>query len=105
MRILAAVLFLAPLTFTTAIDPGVGLLYAGEKNKAPLTDDSIRDQVMMRLAGDQDVKGGGIDVIVKDGAVTLKGQVDTDRARSKASKLAKKVKGVKNVDNELTLKE
>jgi hyperosmotically inducible protein len=66
------------------------------------TDDRIYDQVRMRLTTDPDVKGGiGLDVSVKDGVVTLKGRVDTDRARNRATKLAHKVKGVKDVDNEL----
>lgn len=57
----------------------------------------------MKLATDADVKGGDLDVQVKDGAVVLKGKVDTDRAKRKAETLAKKVKGVKSVDNELTV--
>jgi osmotically-inducible protein OsmY len=55
----------------------------------------------MRLATDPDVKGGALDVTVHDGTVTIKGRVDSDKGRSKATKLAKKVKGVKQVDNEL----
>jgi osmotically-inducible protein OsmY len=65
------------------------------------SDDRISDQVRMKLATDADVKGGALDVTVKDGVVTIKGRVDTDKSKSKASKLAKKVKGVKDVDNEL----
>ena len=67
------------------------------------TDDRIFDQVRMRLATDADVKGGNFDVNVKDGVVTLKGRVDTEKGKSRASKLAKKVKGVKQVDNELVV--
>jgi osmotically-inducible protein OsmY len=68
------------------------------------TDDRIYDQVRMKLTADPDVKGGiGLDVSVKDGAVTLKGRVDTEKAKNRASKLAKKVKGVTGVDNELTV--
>ncbi len=73
---------------------------AGQK---PGSDDRIFDQVRMRLATDADVKGGALDVTVKDGVVTIKGRVDTDKGKSKATKLAKKVKGVKEVDNELTV--
>jgi osmotically-inducible protein OsmY len=40
---------------------------------------------------------------VKDGVVTIKGRVDTDKGKTKATKLAKKVKGVKEVDNELVV--
>ena len=64
-------------------------------------DDRISDQVRMRLAGDVDVKGGALEVTVTDGAVVIKGRVDTEKGKNKATKLAKKVKGVKSVDNEL----
>jgi osmotically-inducible protein OsmY len=69
--------------------------------KTASTDDRISDQVRMKLATDPDVKGGALDVTVADGVVTIKGRVDTDKGKSKATKLAKKVKGVKSVDNEL----
>jgi osmotically-inducible protein OsmY len=69
--------------------------------KAGSSDDRISDQVRMKLATDPDVKGGALDVTVADGVVTIKGRVDTDKGKSKATKLAKKVKGVKSVDNEL----
>ena len=49
------------------------------------------------------MKGGALDVTVKDGAVVIKGRVDTEKGKSKATKLAKKVKGVKSVDNELSV--
>ena len=67
------------------------------------SDDRILDQVRMRLATDPDVKGGALDVSVHEGVVTIKGRVDTDKNKSKATKLAKKVKGVKDVDNELVV--
>ncbi len=69
--------------------------------KGPVSDDRIVDQVRMKLTTDPDVKGGADDVAVKDGAVTIKGKVETERGKAKATKLAKKVKGVKSVDNEL----
>ena len=71
------------------------------QQKAATSDDRIFDQVRMRLATDQDVKGGALDVTVKDGVVTIKGRVDTEKGKNRATKLAKKVKGVKEVDNEL----
>jgi hyperosmotically inducible periplasmic protein len=72
-------------------------------DKNPPTDDRIQDEVRMKLAVDADVKGGDLDVVVKDGAVVLKGKVDTDRAKHRAETLAKHVKGVKSVDNEITV--
>lgn len=79
----------------------IGTLAAGQDQKPSTPDDRISDQVRMKLATDPDVKGGALDVTVHDGVVTIKGRVDTDKGRSKATKLAKKVKGVKQVDNEL----
>jgi osmotically-inducible protein OsmY len=76
-------------------------LVAGQKGMNP--DDRISDQVRMRLATDADVKGGALEVVVKDGTVVIKGRVDTDKGKSKATKLAKKVKGVKTVDNQLAV--
>ncbi len=71
--------------------------------KASSMDDQIDFKVRTRLAGDPDVKGGAFDVSVKDGVVTLKGRVDTEKGKNKATKLSKRVKGVKDVDNELVV--
>jgi len=71
--------------------------------KGTVSDDRISDQVRMRLATDADVKGGADDVTVKDGVVTIKGRVETEKGKAKATKLAKKVKGVKDVDNQLVV--
>ncbi len=67
-------------------------------------DDQIYDLVRRRLAGDPDVRGGALDITVKDGIVTLKGVVRSEKAKRKADKLTRKVKGVKNVVNELSVK-
>ncbi len=65
------------------------------------SDDAIYDQVRQRLANDRDVKGGGIQVDVKAGVVTLSGTVREERQKSKAERVARKVKGVKQVVNNL----
>ena len=46
---------------------------------------------------------GAIEVIVKDGNVTLRGKVEEDKQKNRAEKIAKKVSGVKSVMNELQL--
>jgi osmotically-inducible protein OsmY len=67
----------------------------------PTDDNYIYDSVREKLASDSVVKGGAIDVDVKDGVVTLKGKVQEAKQKSKAETLAKKVKGVKSVINQL----
>ena len=61
-------------------------------------------QVRLKLVSDPDVKGGALEVVVKDGVVTLRGAVTSERGQQKAERLTKKVKGVKSVVNELTIK-
>jgi osmotically-inducible protein OsmY len=67
------------------------------------TDDRIYDDVRRRLADDTDVKGAAIEVTVKNGAITLKGRVHDEKARDKATRITKKVKGVTTVENQLKL--
>jgi len=68
-----------------------------------LSDDALNDQVRVKLANDSDVGGMKIDVDVHQGAVTLKGKVRTEKQRLKAEKVAKKVKGVTSVNNQLVV--
>jgi osmotically-inducible protein OsmY len=68
-----------------------------------VSDDSVYDHVKRRLANDPDVKGGAMEIEVKQGVVTLRGTVDTDKQKQKAEKITKKVNGVKQVINEIKL--
>jgi len=88
--LLPVVLFLA--LFTTVL--------AAAK---PVSDDFLVDTIRQKLAADPIVKGGAIEVVVKDGAVTLRGTVEEDKQKSKAEKIAKKVNGVKSVVDEIKL--
>ena len=72
-------------------------------DKPALSDDAIVDQVRIKLAADPDVKGGAMQVDCKNGVVTIAGQADTSKAKDKAAKLAKRVKGVKQVVNNLVV--
>jgi hyperosmotically inducible protein len=69
-----------------------------------VNDNLIIDQVRIRLSGDAEVKGGALQVDSKQGVVTLAGTVETSRQKDKATKLAKKVKGVKQVINNIEIK-
>lgn len=71
----------------------------------PVSDDQLYDIIRLRLADDADVKGGALKVDVKLGVVTLSGTLDTEKQKDKAGKIAKKVKGVAQVVNNITLKE
>ena len=74
------------------------------KDPPPVNDDTITDQVRIKLASDPVVKGGALQVEVKQGVVTLSGAVEQDKQKEKAEKIAKKVKGVKQVMNNIEIK-
>lgn len=69
----------------------------------PITDDTLYDQVRIRIANDREIGGNPIDVKVTQGAVELTGKVKTEKQKERAAKIAKKVKGVKTVVNNLTV--
>ena len=82
----------------------VTLLLAGASLAAPPTsDDEIYDRVRIVLTNDNTVKGGAIVVKVSNGVVELDGTVRLEKQRNKAEKLAKKVKGVQKVVNNLKI--
>jgi osmotically-inducible protein OsmY len=68
-----------------------------------VSDDYITDMVRQKLAADQVVKGGAIEVTVKGGVVTLAGKVQEPKQKSRAEKLAHGIKGVKSVVNEVKI--
>jgi osmotically-inducible protein OsmY len=74
-----------------------------EKDKTPITDDIIVDQVKVKLADDSEVGGQPINVDAHGGTVVLTGKVTNDKLKEKAEKIAKKVKGVVGVDNKLAV--
>jgi osmotically-inducible protein OsmY len=74
------------------------------KDPPPITDDTISDAVRVKLAGDQIVGVLPLEVTVKQGVVTLAGSVDQKSLKSRAEKVAKKVKGVKQVVNNIEIK-
>lgn len=69
------------------------------------TDPGVTTAVKAKLAADDTVKAYRIDVDTKDKVVTLKGEVDTAGARTRAVELAKATTGVRDVVDQLTVKE
>ena len=79
------------------------LLAEKDKDKAPVSDDVIVDQVRVKIADDSEVGGQAIQVDSHNGVVVLTGKVTNDKFKAKAEKIAKKVKGVTGVDNRLAI--
>lgn len=69
------------------------------------SDDRIREDVNDRLSDDPHIDATDIEVAVRDGEVTLDGTVHERFAKRHAEDIAERVSGVKNVQNNLRLKE
>jgi len=67
-------------------------------------DATITAKVNASLAADKDLSAIRIDVDTQDGVVTLSGPAPTATARERASEIARTVKGVVSVNNQLTIK-
>lgn len=94
MRLISIIAILFALVLTPLL---------AEKDKTPITDDVIVDQVRVRIADDSEIGGQPIDVDAHNGVVVLTGKVTSEKFKVKAEKVAKKVKGVTGVDNKLTV--
>lgn len=73
---------------------------AGEK----IDDATITAKVNASLAADKDLSAIKIDVDTQGGVVTLSGPAPSATARERASEIARSVKGVNSVNNQLTVK-
>jgi osmotically-inducible protein OsmY len=77
---------------------------AGWAKSEPVTDDAVYNNVKIKLASDAVVKGGALQIDVKDGVVTLGGPVEQEKQKDRAEKLARKVRGVRQVVNNITIR-
>ncbi len=99
MRLLSSMRLIGPaILLTLVLTP-----LLAEKDKAPVSDDVIVDQVRVKIADDSEVGGQPIQVDAHNGVVVLTGKVTNDKLKSKVEKLAKKVKGVTGVDDKLVV--
>ncbi|MGH8619687.1 MAG: BON domain-containing protein [Burkholderiales bacterium] len=76
---------------------------AADKTKVAMSDGAITAAVKSKFIADPDLKAIDINVDTTNGAVLLKGNVDTERNRDKATTVAREVDGVKSVSNALVV--
>ena len=77
---------------------------AAAKTAAVHVDDAtITAGVKEKLSKTPSLKGAAIDAATKDGVVTLTGALKTGGLKGVATNVAKSVKGVKKVDNQITV--
>lgn len=95
MKIFVLVLMLAGL---------LGCAGAGQKTGEFIDDSSITAKVKTRLFDDPVTSGWNITVNTENGVVQLAGFVKSAQEKNRAGELARSVRGVKAVKNDLVLK-
>jgi len=97
IRLIAALALAAPIA---ACD-----VFAGRQNVAEYVDDStITNNIRARYIDDPTVHFGDVGVTTLNGNVRLSGRVNSDRERLRAAQVARGVKGVRSVDNEIIVR-
>jgi len=71
--------------------------------QAAIHDTAITAKIKARLQQDRGLKGSDIQVTTTNGVVTLEGMANDSNAKVTAQRRAETVKGVKSVDNNLTV--
>jgi len=95
----------APATPAPGADPRRSAEMPAERPRnlgQTLNDAGISAKVKAALLASNDVEGAAIDVDTKAGRVTLKGKVTDPSQIDRAMQIARRVEGVRAVDNQLT---
>ncbi len=79
-----------------------GAIARGEDE--PISDDALYDRVNRQLITDRDLGARQLQVKVEKGVVTVAGFVESEKMQKKVDKVVKKVKGVKEVVNQTTVR-
>jgi hyperosmotically inducible protein len=103
-KVLALALCLGAVPVLTVITGCAGDRYH-QSTGEDIDDHGITSRVKDALANDAQYKYDGVQVVTFKGTVQLSGFVDTSDQKSRAGELAKGVEGVKDVDNNITVKD
>ena len=98
MRIRTVLTIGAALVIGAALIAGSAFGRAEEKS---MSDSWITAKTKIALFADARVKGSDISVGTTNGAVIIRGKVDTDAAKQAAESIAKDIEGAKSVKNDL----
>lgn len=80
-------------------------LFEGRQGVAAYADDStITNSIRARFVEDPMVHFGDVGVTTLNGNVRLTGRVNSERERQRAAQVARGVKGVRSVDNEIAVR-
>jgi hyperosmotically inducible periplasmic protein len=103
-KIVGLALCLGALPLMTMLTGCAGDRYHQSTGEA-IDDHSTSMRVKSALGNDAEYKYDGVDVQTFKGTVQLSGFVDTSAQKSRAAEIAKNVEGVKDVENNITVKQ
>jgi hyperosmotically inducible periplasmic protein len=84
--------------------PGCAVVRGQETVGAYVDDATITTQVKAKMIDNKDVDAGAIKVETLNGTVMLSGFAKSDKERSTAEGIARDIKGVKSVKNEIAIR-
>ena len=93
----------APAPITAAPPPPPPAPVAKPEPPAPDPNKELADRVKRALEDVAKIQAAGIDVTAKDGTVTLWGTAATAAEKNRAAQAARKVDGVKAVENKIAV--
>ena len=97
IRLLTALVLAAPV--------GACQVFQGPQSVAEYADDStVSYSIRAKFIDDPVVHLDDVDVTTRNGNVRLTGRVNSERERQRAAQIARSVKGVRTVDNEIVVR-
>jgi hyperosmotically inducible periplasmic protein len=103
-KVLGLALCLGALPLATMVTGCAGDRYHQSTGEA-IDDKGISMRVKSALSNDAQYKYEGVEVTTFKGTVQLSGFVDTSAQKSRAADLARGVEGVKDLENNITVKQ
>lgn len=97
-------LIVATITGLTLVATGCSVIRGQESAGAYVDDASITTAVKAKFVGDKSVDAGAINVQTLNGEVSLAGFAKSADEKTKAGEIARTVKGVKSVRNNLVVR-
>ncbi len=104
LKVLGLIICLASLPLVGGLTGCAGDRY-NQSTGQRIDDNRIAERVKEALAHDSQYKHDGVNVVAFKGVVQLSGFVNTKAQKNSAGDLAKKVEGVREVENNITVKE
>ena len=104
LKVLALIACLGALPLVGGLTGCAGDRY-NQSTGQRIDDNRTAERVKEALAHDPQYKYDGVNVVAFKGVVQLSGFVNTKAQKSSAGDLAKKVEGVREVENNITVKE